>query len=29
MAIKTLPDTAYLRECFDYNPETGEFWNAE
>lgn len=24
MAAKTMPDAAYLRECFDYNPETGE-----
>lgn len=23
MATKTLPDQAYLRECFDYNPATG------
>lgn len=24
MAIKTLPDQAYLRECFDYDPVTGK-----
>lgn len=24
MAVLTLPDSAYLRECFDYTPETGE-----
>lgn len=23
MAIKIMPDAAYLRECFSYNPETG------
>lgn len=23
MAIRTMPEAAYLRECFDYDPETG------
>ena len=23
MALRTLPDQAYLRQCFDYDPETG------
>ena len=25
MAARDLPDVAYLRECLDYNPDTGEF----
>jgi len=25
MAIRALPDVAYLRECLDYDPATGEF----
>ena len=26
MAFTKLPDQTYLRECFGYNPETGELW---
>jgi hypothetical protein len=29
MAAKTLPDREYVRECLDYNPDTGKFrWRA-